>query len=59
VARRGKAVFRFFIHLNRRAGAPLRAAAFIALVNDEPSLSIADYHEFHGKLCFEESANRS
>jgi hypothetical protein len=31
------------------------AAAFIAMVNDEPSLIIADYHEFHGKPWFEGS----
>jgi hypothetical protein len=27
------------------------AAAFIARVNDDPSLIISDYHDFHGKSC--------
>jgi hypothetical protein len=39
----------FFSHLNRRGGAPSGAAAFIAMVNEEPSLIISDYHDFHGK----------
>jgi len=39
----------FFSHLNRRGGAPSGAAAFIAMVNEESSLIIFDYHDFHGK----------
>jgi len=42
--------FAFFCHLNRRTKKPcFGAAAFIAMVNDEPSLIISDYHDFHGK----------
>jgi hypothetical protein len=35
------------------------AAAFIAMVNDEPSLIIADDQEFFGKSGFEGSNNCS
>jgi hypothetical protein len=39
----------FFSHLNRRGGAPLGAAAFIAMENNDPPLIISDYHDFQEK----------
>jgi len=42
----------FFSHLNRRGGTPSGVAAVIAIVNDDPSLIISDYHDFHGKSSF-------
>jgi hypothetical protein len=39
----------FFSHLNRCEAPCFGAAAFIAMVNDEPSLIISDYHDFQGK----------
>jgi len=42
----------FFSHLNRRTKKPcFGVAAFIATVNDEPSLIISYYHDLQGKSC--------
>jgi hypothetical protein len=47
--RRGKVVYCIFSHLNRLGGAPSGAAAFIAMVKDEPALIISDFFDFLGK----------
>jgi hypothetical protein len=39
----------FFSHINRRGVPCFGAVAFIAMVNDDPSLIISDYHDFHKK----------
>jgi hypothetical protein len=48
----------FFSHLNCRGGALPRAAAFIAMKNDNPSLMISDYHDLHGKSSMYELSNK-